>query len=67
MRPPTQMRGRGREQGGDRVQRSGALGEQGDTVTATADKSRKGRGSEVRELGRYRGFKETIKGFKRFW
>lgn len=67
MRPPTQMRGRGREQGGDRVQRSGALGEQGDTVTATADKSRKGRGSEVRELGRYRGFKETIKGCKRFW
>lgn len=36
-------------------------------MTATADKSRKGRGSEVRELGRYRGFKETIKGFKRFW
>lgn len=48
MRPPTQTRERSRESkggGGDRVQRSGTLGEQGETVTATADKSRKGRGS----------------------
>lgn len=36
-------------------------------MTATADKSRKGGGSEVRELGRDWGFKETTVGCKRFW
>lgn len=58
----TDVGGKQGQQGGDRVQRSGALGEQGETVTA--DKSRKGGGSEVRELGRYRGSRRPLRDVK---